>query len=170
MSALHLCFDGNFINKCLEVFEKYYPGQNLFLVNKEKDQFEMLQSDRRLLGVPFVKKNFPLILQLCSENNIDKIILHGLKSDLVDCLKFLKQNIDCRVYWIFWGYELYFTFSCFFFGCFVENYVINKKFFTNFLLCLKYLLHTNHISLVQILLSKGVLLLLLVYKQRFHLK
>ena len=109
MSALHLCFDGNFINKCLEVFEKYYPGQNLFLVNKEKDQFEMLQSDRRLLGVPFVKKNFPLILQLCSENNIDKIILHGLKSDLVDCLKFLKQNIDCRVYWIFWGYELYFT-------------------------------------------------------------
>ena len=56
-----------------------------------------------------MKKNFPLILQLCSENNIDKIILHGLKSDLVDCLKFLKQNIDCRVYWIFWGYELYFT-------------------------------------------------------------
>ena len=109
MSALHLCFDGNFINKCLEVFEKYYPGQNLFLVNKEKDQFEMLQSDERLWGIPFTKQNFPLIFQLCSENNVDRIILHGLKFDFIDCLKYLKQRIDCRVYWIFWGYELYFT-------------------------------------------------------------
>ena len=107
MSALHLCFDGNFINKCLEVFEKYYPGQNLFLVNKEKDQFEMLQSDERLWGIPFTKQNFPLIFQLCSENNVDRIILHGLKFDFIDCLKYLKQRIDCRVYWIFWGYELY---------------------------------------------------------------
>ena len=41
MSALHLCFDGNFINKCLEVFEKYYPGQNLFLSNKQTDILKM---------------------------------------------------------------------------------------------------------------------------------
>ena len=44
MGVLHLCFDGNFINNSLKVFEKYYPGQNLFIVNKEKKDFQMLIS------------------------------------------------------------------------------------------------------------------------------
>ena len=71
MGVLHLCFDGNFINNSLKVFEKYYPGQNLFIVNKEKKDFQMLQDDERLLGIPLEEEDFPKVHQLCIEHHID---------------------------------------------------------------------------------------------------
>lgn len=109
MGVLHLCFDGNFINTSIEVFEKYYPGQNVFVVDKEKKDFQMLRDDERLLGIPLVEDNFPKIRQLCLDKQVDKIVFHGLKSNFVGCLKYLKQHGEYKVYWIFWGYELYFA-------------------------------------------------------------
>ena len=109
MGILHLCFDGNFINNSLKVFEKYYPGQNLFIVNKEKKDFQMLQDDERLLGIPLEEEDFPKVHQLCIEHHIDKIIIHGIKPSFVDCLQYLKKDGEFKVYWIFWGYELYFA-------------------------------------------------------------
>ena len=37
MNILHLCYDGNFINDSVSVFEKYYPQKNIFLVGKEQN-------------------------------------------------------------------------------------------------------------------------------------
>lgn len=109
MSILHLCFDGNFINNSLKVFEKYYPGQNLFIVNKEKKDIQILHDDERLLGIPLEKKDFPKVHQLCIEHHIDKIVVHGIKPGFVDCLQYLKKYGKYKVYWIFWGCELYFA-------------------------------------------------------------
>lgn len=109
MGILHLCFDGNFINNSIEVFERYYPGQNLFVVDKEKKDLRMLRDDEHLLGIPLTEENFPKIHQLCVDKQIDKILIHGIKRDFIDCLKYLKQRGDYKIYWIFWGYELYFT-------------------------------------------------------------
>jgi hypothetical protein len=109
MSVLHLCFDGNFINRSIEIFEKYYPGENIFIVDKEKELLRMLRDDKHLLGIPLLKKNFPKIHQICIDKQVDKVVLHGLKREFIDCLGYLKQSKEYKVYWIFWGYELYFT-------------------------------------------------------------
>ena len=85
MSVLHLCFDGNFINRSIEIFEKYYPGENIFIVDKEKELLRMLRDDKHLLGIPLLKKNFPKIHQICIDKQVDKVVLHGLKREFIDC-------------------------------------------------------------------------------------
>ena len=36
MNILHLCYDGNFINDSVSVFEKYYPQKEYFFSRKRK--------------------------------------------------------------------------------------------------------------------------------------
>lgn len=108
MSVLHLCFDGNFINNCLHVFEKYYPNQNIFIVNKEKSDLQMIRDDERIFGIPLTKQNYSKIRQVCLEKKVDKLVFHGIYKELVPCAKYLLSFESYKVYWIFWGYELYF--------------------------------------------------------------
>lgn len=106
---LHLCRDGNFIDHSMFVFEKFYPDQNTFFlkVSKGKD-------------VTFVKRNNYIKFE--SDNNLDYlnqieeinnrehfdiIVLHGLNKPFINILKRINPDKKAKVYWVFWGYELY---------------------------------------------------------------
>lgn len=107
MFLLHLCLDSNFVNQSYYTFEKYYPSKNYFLVNKETKDFRIIQDKVHFHGLLFIKNNFVKIRKICDEYGVDSILLHGLNHAYVDVLKYLFSFKKYRVYWIFWGYELY---------------------------------------------------------------
>lgn len=107
MFILHLCFDGNFVSHSYHVFEKYYPNKNLFIVNKESDKFKIIKDKEHFLGIPLKEKNYRKIKDLCDVHGVNIILVHGLQSTYAGLLKYLSSVRNYRVYWIFWGYELY---------------------------------------------------------------
>ena len=107
MFALHLCFDGNFISNCANTFESFYPNQNLFLVNKDRFKLRMLQEKTNIVALPFIESNYEQIWKIVEEKKVDRIVLHGLSRSYLLLLRFLFERKSFRVYWIFWGYELY---------------------------------------------------------------
>lgn len=107
MRILHLASDGNFINGAYDIFEKYYPNQNLFLVNKDENKFDKVQKKNRLIGIRFNRKNYEKIYKICQDNSIDKIFLHGLLPRNVSLTVWLLSKKQYKIYWIFWGYDLY---------------------------------------------------------------
>ena len=40
---LHLCMDHNFVSDSRRVFEKYYPGLNIFVVNTKTPDLKMIK-------------------------------------------------------------------------------------------------------------------------------
>lgn len=107
MYALHLCFDGNFINDSYYIFEKYYPKRNLFLINKRLDKCRLIKDKQNFTYVAFKKSSFEHIDLICKKNNVDRLVLHGISSDYIGLVKFLCAKNNIKVYWLFWGYELY---------------------------------------------------------------
>ena len=55
----------------------------------------------------FTKNNFERIKKMCDDCETDTILLHGLSQTFVDLLEYLFSFRAYKVYWIFWGYELY---------------------------------------------------------------
>ncbi len=107
MFILHLCFDGNFVTQSYQTFNKYYPNKNLFLVNKDSNKFKVIKDKEHFHGIPFIKNNFELIKRRCDNCGVDTILLHGLSRTFVNLLEYLFSFRTYKVYWIFWGYELY---------------------------------------------------------------
>lgn len=107
MFALHLCFDGNFINNSANVFEHFYPNQNLFLVNKESKHLKILRESENIKAFPLSKENYERIVEYVEKTNANSLVLHGLSRWYVPLVKFICARKKMKVYWIFWGYELY---------------------------------------------------------------
>ncbi len=106
---LHLCYDGNFIDNSMYVFDRFYPGQNVFFLIHQKGK-----------DIVFVKRNNYIRLDCDSDldylnrieennnrENYDIIVLHGLIRPYLEILKRINAERKMRVYWIYWGYELY---------------------------------------------------------------
>ena len=49
------------------------------------------------------------IKNLCEENHVDTIIIHGVNPDFITILKAINDKKKYPVYWIFWGFELYYA-------------------------------------------------------------
>ena len=107
MFILHLCFDGNFVTQSYKTFDKYYPDKNLFLVNRETEDFRVIKDKEHFHGIPFTKHNFERINRMCDDCGVDTILLHGLSRTYIGLLEYLFSSKTYKVYWIFWGYELY---------------------------------------------------------------
>jgi len=106
---LHLCFDGNFIDNSMTVFERFYPGQNVFFLIHPKG-----------VDVTYIKRNnyiksesnsgteyLDQIEDINNSHNFDIIVLHGLINPYIEILKRINADRKRRVYWIYWGFELY---------------------------------------------------------------
>lgn len=107
---LHLCMDHNFVSDSRRVFEKYYPGLNIFVVNTKTPDLKMIKDKEGFICLDlYDRKNYAEVLRLCRENNIGRIVLHGMRDYMLFLLRFLRKECDFRVFWIVWGYELYET-------------------------------------------------------------
>lgn len=110
MHILHLCMDHNFVSDSRKVFEKYYPGQNTFVVCAKSDNLKMIRDKEnfRVLDL-YDKRNYKVLLDLCREKGVDKIVLHGMRDYMLTLLPYLRSQMELKIYWLLWGYELYET-------------------------------------------------------------
>lgn len=105
---LHLCFDGNFINSCYNVFEKFFPNKNIFIVDCPKGNLEIVKQNKRVIPLSITRENYFSILTIFNNNNVGKIVIHGVASSYSGLLRYLEERgLVFKCYWIFWGYELY---------------------------------------------------------------
>lgn len=105
--VLHLCFDGNFIENSYRLFERYYPKRNFFIVDAKKENIKLINNVDNFRALPFSHQNYGKISDICANINVSIIVIHGISSTYVDLLKHLRQLFSFKVYWIFWGFELY---------------------------------------------------------------
>ena len=107
---LHLSANGHLQQNSMMVFERYYPGQNIMLsrppmkndvarIDLPEDIFRWLDYGNRDV--------WEEVESLCRERHIDKIVLHAAFRRNVNLAAYLKKRIPCKVYWLFWGFELY---------------------------------------------------------------
>ena len=112
MRIIHFCPDANFITDISKAFEHYDPNQNIFLVFKTYKDREVV--DRKLENGFFLElsNDFSWVDSILNGGYIDKIVLHGMIYIYYDLLQYLENKgllSQCKIFWIFWGYELYFT-------------------------------------------------------------
>ena len=107
MFALHLCFDGNFISDSYFVFEKYYPNSNLFLIGKELYKCKLIKCKENFTYIDFENPDYRIIDDVCRTKNVDRLVLHGMSLTYIGLIKYLSINKNLKIYWLFWGYELY---------------------------------------------------------------
>lgn len=106
---LHLCYDGNFIDHSMYVFDYFYPGQNVFFLMSAKGKdITYVKRDGYIKFDPYSGLDY--LNQIEEINNLehfDVIVLHGLVEPFIKIVKRINPNKKIRVYWVFWGYELY---------------------------------------------------------------
>jgi len=106
---IHLVQDEKFINKSIERFETYYPNSNIFFVyvNRLFDgKFKYCKSSNNVIPIKFNYYNcFNIILNQTKDN--DNIFIHSLNSVRANHVMRLKKNKDVKLFWIFYGADLY---------------------------------------------------------------
>lgn len=111
MNILHLCFDGHAISHTIPIFDKYYPNSNYWFISGSPDENERLtkvKGETISWITPWTGDNYlNQIYNVVKKKDISVIICHSVINYYVDVLKFLSGKIKFKVYWIFWGFELY---------------------------------------------------------------
>lgn len=106
---LHLCRDGNFIDHSMFVFEHFYPGQNTFFlkVSKGKDVTYVKRNNYIKFEADNNLDYLNQIEEINNREHFDIIVVHGLNRPFINILKRVNSERNIKVYWVFWGYELY---------------------------------------------------------------
>lgn len=107
--VLHLFMDHNFVDSAKLLFDRYYPGKNLYVVHTDTGHLKMVRDTEDIevmnLNLP---ENKEFLYRKSREAGVNKVLLHGMLPWQVDFVRRLKAD-GVKVYWIFWGYELYET-------------------------------------------------------------
>ena len=108
-NILHLCFDGNFINKSSTIFEHFYPGRNIFCIIRRSSIKGQMLNVENAIWLDSVHPEPALLERICEEKQVGTILMHGLHPNYSKALPLLSANHTRRIYWIFHGYELYYA-------------------------------------------------------------
>lgn len=106
---LHLCKDANFIDRSMFVFEKFYPGQNVFFLQPAKGRDVTYVKTNNYIKIdPYSNQDYlNQIESINDREHFDIIVVHGFGMVFVNILKRINPDRKIKVYWIYWGYELY---------------------------------------------------------------
>lgn len=105
---LHFVDDNIFINGAIQLFEKYAPSQNIFIVNSDTSTVRnVVPSERiivmRLMGL----NNYTKIKKIVEDHKINFIYVHFLRGIKAVYINKIKENIPVKTFWIFYGADLY---------------------------------------------------------------
>ena len=110
MFNIHLVRDEKFINSSVEIFDKFYPKKNLFIVDANEADRKYVNHRYNVIFLPFSKLNWLEIIgkylsdKTCSVN----VIVHYLtKNSAFRALELKKRGFVNNLYWIFYGADLY---------------------------------------------------------------
>ena len=110
MKILHLCFDGNFIEHSMSVFDHFYPEKNFWIILELKGKKRIIKREGpNIIRTLFEESdNFLHTVSVLNyKEKFDKIVCHGFHKLYTEVIKLLESNSNLKVYWLFWGYELY---------------------------------------------------------------
>lgn len=100
---LHIAYDEKVINRCVDSFEKVFPGENkyIILIWGDKEQRYVKQRD----NLYFVKYDTVEFWSLIgNDSQYSHIIIHYLGKESAD---FITKVHHRNIYWIAWGGDIY---------------------------------------------------------------
>ena len=107
---LHIFHDDKFTNGGIEQFEKYFPNQNIFIILLYKDKTpKYIPTHKEVLIFHIRDNNLEgTIRDIISSMHVDKLFIHYLdtfKASITS--KILSKESKLKLYWIFYGGDLY---------------------------------------------------------------
>jgi len=106
-SILHLCYDDPFIDNSMVEFEKFYQGQNVFCVIPRPILKNRLVKSEEAIWLERGRPDIRMLEKICQDRNVDVIVLHGIDPDFLTILRIIDRPKRYRVFWLFYGNELY---------------------------------------------------------------
>jgi dTDP-N-acetylfucosamine:lipid II N-acetylfucosaminyltransferase len=105
---LHIVDDEKFINGAVDLFEKYSPNKNVFILNSKTDELQYVSKINQVIILDFSSINIKkIITKIVVEKNIDKVFIHFLDANKAGIVNHLKGKVKIKTYWIFFGADLY---------------------------------------------------------------
>lgn len=107
---LHIFHDDKFTNGGIEQFEKYFPEQNIYIIllyNDDKPKYQITHPDVLIFHIRD-KKLTKNIREIIDKKNVKKLFVHYLDTYKASITtKVLAHNSAIKLYWIFYGGDLY---------------------------------------------------------------
>lgn len=109
---LHIVNDEKFIKSSIDTFEKYYPGKNIFIVQKPntagwKPKYVVARDEVLFLSLTNMS-DIKRISSIIKERQVSNIFVHYLTNSKAAIVNKLKaENKSLNTYWIFYGADLY---------------------------------------------------------------
>lgn len=108
---LHLVNDEKFINGSINTFERFYPGKNIFIVQKSNSKNwkprYVSGNDVKFLSLTN-RKDVNAISDIVAKTGVTSIFVHYLTDAKAAILNSIRhKNKSIKTYWIFQGADLY---------------------------------------------------------------
>lgn len=111
MKILHLTFDGHGVDRYIPIFERFYPNKNVWYIfesQKEKKRLNSIEAENVHWIRVWENKDFLQEIQLlANREGIERIVCHACLRIYLEVLEMLFLERKYKVYWLFWGFELY---------------------------------------------------------------
>lgn len=108
MVNIHLVQDEKFINNSIESFEKYYPHQNYFIVDKAVEDCKFIKLQDNVFFIPFDNSQWIKCIGEILDIHSANILVHYLtRLSALRAVELKNVSKYNRLYWIFYGGDLY---------------------------------------------------------------
>lgn len=108
-SILHLCYDNPFINGSRAAFEKFYPSNNTFCIYSRYTIKGKMTNFEDAVWMSKDASDIVKVQEICKKKSVDVIVLHSLSPYFAEILKNINVPKKYRVFWVFYGSELYYS-------------------------------------------------------------
>jgi hypothetical protein len=102
---LHLLYDKKFAKGQIELFEKHYPDQSLYLITRGCNTSDLDDHNVMLWG-GLSKQTLNAIVDRCS-GKIEYVFVYNATDIHSFIALYMKRRFQCKVYWMFFGSDLY---------------------------------------------------------------
>src|SRR6056297_460570 len=106
---IHITNDDLFINRAAELFEKYYPGENLFFVISRKlfrTRLKYLEAGDIIEPVAIGRPDHVRKIKRKIQDG-DRLFIHYLSAYNAPIALWILKRVKIETYWIFFGSDLY---------------------------------------------------------------
>lgn len=108
MVNIHLVQDEKFINDSIELFEKYYPHQNYFIVDRTVEECKFVKPQDNVFFIPFGNSQWVKYISEILDVYVANILVHYLtRLSALRAIELKNMSVYNRLYWIFYGADLY---------------------------------------------------------------
>lgn len=102
---LHLICDKKFAHAQIEVFERYYPGDSLYVMT-QGHEMNGLEKYNVILMDKISLSSLSNITKMC-ENRIENVFVYNANDKHRVLSLYLKKKYNSRIFWMFFGSDLY---------------------------------------------------------------